>query len=962
MKITLLKPTWSEARTAKSFRLENGKPKLTNTFNLGKTFFWGTTEVNGLKQYYDLLLRCQNNKVFRLAGEPVPNLPKKVRRLKDNFSDSGTQLLLLDADEWKLPSGYDLKTPENIHAAIKHMLCDKMGMDFLRNASCIVLFSSQAWSYYTLRAHIYFYLSEAVSLEFLHEWGKAFNSLDFDYKIDYSLFRQVQPDYISKRICEGFRDPLHDSLRLTLHCDSLSPTIDSAALTEHFKRDIKIAGAYSEAVSVPTVSKSTTNVVKTNDKGLGETWEQTLKLCGSAQHGINDPAYRACAQLVQQIGNKTVEANLNYYVEKIFSVVWESVNVHGVRGNKKDRDYYDKARFRNYITTALQKNFGEDTDSTSNEIARAIKLVIGGSSPAILFDNDLLEKYRVIRSKDPGKWALIRNVIKNKLKGKVAISDIDKALSSASKADISHQIQQVIKSFEWVEGTIDQGLYCKTKRPDGYSLIGIDAGVDSDLYAKALELFDDAVPHNFEKNVMKVIAARSRDSQSTPFSKAIVENRCHTVLENGKNTLYFNMGEDAIGDMTTCVVTEDSVNIVPSKDVPIIWSTNKSIMPCEVEEPTTTKAPDVAKFYIKKYLQKFRKFITVEDAEAVIDVIAWQVASVINTGTAPLLEIAGASGDGKSTSALFIKELIDPTSSHIRDGQDLHNGFYKKEDLAKVLRARHVTIFDNLSNLHPSIQDLLCSVATGWRYDLRIIYTQQFLSLVIKKPVILTCLAPVITNQDLRSRSMSVSVSRKRKMLSDDVYRLWEEDKKEMRTGFFFVVSHTIKYVNALRAQNSDLNDRDLWATAARTIIMKLINYKQGDEKMIKSAILRRKIDRDIHEAMTSTGSSQIMAWIMGDVDTFNGTMVRVSAAELFMRFKQFLNEHAGEKISVHGIPVEVGLRSIPKSVRGFGIMLSKTRNDIHSITGWEMDTVRSGGVRQRVFIKDPNHSILKKV
>lgn len=964
MNVTLLKPIGTN-RVQKTYKIEDGKPVLSKAYDNAKTFNYSVVKIQDVQGLYKMFVKLKDANVMRIHGVPVDGLANPTYRRKVNFLNEGTRIFNIDADSWPIPKGFNLKTKKNIHATVMHLLVEEFGLDFLKGASCMVMLSNSTWSYYNkLTAHIYFILNEKVDLDLLEEWGKAYNSTlekGYPYKIDQSVFRQVQPDYISKRICDGFTDPLPDDLRLTLHCDGLSPYVDKAVLTEHFQKEIDLAEKFEQV-------NTDYPVVKTKaGKELGATWEETLKLCGTAQHGINEPAYRACAQIVQSLGNKTVQDNLNYYVEKVFNLAWSSINSHAVRNGKKERDYYDKARVRGYLKTALEKHFGEDTDTANREIATAVQRVIGGANPSILFDNDLLEKYRLLRAKSPGKWATFRTVVKTKLKGRVTISDIDQALTSTSKPNLNFQIDQVIKSFNWIEGTFDKGLYCKKKKKKGYSLIGLDSGVDSDIYTKALELFEGNVPNQFEKNVLKVLSAKSRDEVASPFAPAIVETRCYSEVKENKNVLYYNMGCDEAGSMRTCVVTDDSIDVIPSNLSPVVWLTDGQTQECDIEEPESVFLNKdfltTRKSKLKKFIKKFRRYVTAEDSEDVIDVLAWMVAATVNIGTAPILEISGASGDGKSTTALFIKELIDPTSAHIKEGPDLHQGFYKKEDLAKVLRARHITIFDNLSNLKPNIQDLLCSVATGWKYDLRLMYTQQFLALNIKKPLILTCLAPIITNQDLRSRSLSITVSKKHKVNSGDIYYNWESDKASMRLGLLCLVSQVIQDVNEKRLRGEDLNARDLWLHTAKTAVMKIANYKGGDEKEIEKTIALRKVSRDVQESLTSSASAHVIAWIYTDKDLFfKGNVPVRSTSELFIAFKKFIDETAGETLPVNGIPIEITLQKIPTNVRSFGILLSRIRNDIHSATGWMMSSKKSCGYKKIIFAKDVNHIIAKGI
>jgi hypothetical protein len=186
------------------------------------------------------------------------------------------------------------------------------------------------------------------------------NTLHPDYKIDFSLFREVQPDFIAKRECVGFKDPLSDDARLTFQCDNGLSVVKGEDFADTLKRiqdkangldPLLRGGATNKLVSVP----------------IGANWTETLKLCGSPTYGINEPAYRGCAQLVQEIGDSTVRKDLKRYIDKVHQIIWDSIKSHGVRGDKNDRLNYNKAKIENYLTTALTKNFGADADADYKE-------------------------------------------------------------------------------------------------------------------------------------------------------------------------------------------------------------------------------------------------------------------------------------------------------------------------------------------------------------------------------------------------------------------------------------------------------------------------------------------------------------------------------------------------------------------------------------------------------------------
>jgi len=64
-------------------------------------------------------------------------------------------------------------------------------------------------------------------------------------------------------------------------------------------------------------------------------------------------------------------------------------------------------------------------------------------------------------------------------------------LTSFDKTDVAGMIDNIFSKFKWYEGKIDQGLYCRRDTGKGYTLIGVDMGVENDLYTKGIELYPE---------------------------------------------------------------------------------------------------------------------------------------------------------------------------------------------------------------------------------------------------------------------------------------------------------------------------------------------------------------------------------------------------------------------------------------------------------------------------------------
>jgi hypothetical protein len=485
---------------------------------------------------------------------------------------------------------------------------------------------------------------------------------------------------------------------------------------------------------------------------------------------------------------------------------------------------------------------------------------------------------------------------------------------------------------------------------DKYKLIALDEGVEEEIYARAFGVYGGKLPFQFERTVLRILMSRKDDPIYSPFKRYPVENRCYTTVTNGKNTTYYNLGSTIQGEMRTAVICEKGVKIIPSRSAPVLWRYSTNTLVAEVDDFTEqieTLGEMGKQLYIDNYLEGIREFTTVVDDLDLLELIAWQTVAVVNTGTANLLQITGRSEDGKSSTAIFTKELCDPTSADIKEGPDLHNGLYKKEDLAKTLRNRHVTVFDNLSGIAPREQDMLCSIATGWRYDLRVMYSQRYLDLIIKKPLVLTALLAVTTNQDLRSRTITVAVTSDMKNCKGDLYAKWVKESPRMRIGLMFFISRVIARVNKLREKNADLNDRSLWSDQARMEAALLMKVYPGVEQMSEKTLARkvgeRKRFENANEAVLNSVTSLVIAWICNDPIFMKKREIFLSTNECYIYYRNFVNENAGKIVNASGFSIEIAPANMVKTVRSLGTRLGVSARDIHLVTGRRVVSTSEG-------------------
>lgn len=939
MDITLLSPTWDQAVAAKTFALgPDRKPTLKKAYKLGEWFKYKEFKLTDIEQFFELLKKVQDKRVIRIYGSPVEGLGEVVQRRKINFSRVSTDLILIDADGWRLPQGYSIRNSKELHRGVQHLLFNVFHYDFLKDCDYVCLLSSSTWSRNVLRAHLYFHLNQPVKLSTLSSWALAHNTKFPEYKFDFSLFREVQPDFIVKRKCEGFIDPIPDELRLSLWRD-IHKTVDRQDFTNFLSNFVKKSTVLDEW------DLSTNKLVELPIK---DNWLETLKLCGTQVNGINDPAYRACAQLVNEVGTSKILENLPQYVEKIFHAMWNAIRQNGVRGDKNDREVYDRNKIKGYLLTAANKNFGAKQDSKTQKIFEVISSICNGGSPSLLFDRDIIEAITNLKKSDSALFVEVRNRVKTELKGKVSIADFDSVLRSQIQAhDKAHCIEAVIGSLNWLRGSNDGGLYCRINRTEGYQLVPLSGAVDKFLFESALALGFGDIYKGFEADVMKIVTARELDSVFSPFKEGIVATRCYTAFDNKKFITYYNMGWNEDNEAFTTIIDENGVRIQPSRGVIVNWKTSKKTLWAGIDEHK-----DVLELFgatgediiIEDFLKKLRRFVRLEDDMSYVDLVSWMVVCVMGYGTANILELVGPSGTGKTTTALICKEICDPSSHDIRMKGEVHNNIYKREEMAKVLSGAQITIFDNLGNLKPFEQDMLCTIATGWTWEERILYTQDRASYHVKNPVILTSLSNVVTQQDLKSRTVTLNVC-DTGVPNNNIIEDFLNMGAYLRGGLLHIVSRVIRILNSRAENGGDLSSRNLVLDAARTAIMQVMYPKKSEEEA-KFIVKTRRLINDADEAKLNSRIVCYVIWMEHCSLLRHDRIKWYTTHSLYRSFADFISENVGNEFEVLGDFIRFNMYREPDTIRAFGRNLSAYARAIFAATGWEIVQHRQGGRR----------------
>jgi energy-coupling factor transporter ATP-binding protein EcfA2 len=164
----------------------------------------------------------------------------------------------------------------------------------------------------------------------------------------------------------------------------------------------------------------------------------------------------------------------------------------------------------------------------------------------------------------------------------------------------------------------------------------------------------------------------------------------------------------------------------------------------------------------------------------------------------PIAEIIGAAGSGKTTLASHLAATVDPTAAGSLPSTKL-----QESDVAAAASNRYVIGYDNAGGpLVDAEQDLCCKVATGTVFAARLLYTQgEEFQIEARAPIIITAIVPVITRADARSRTVRITVSRRKEFAgAGDVESAFKGQRAELTGGLLTLLSAGLAGLPAARA------------------------------------------------------------------------------------------------------------------------------------------------------------------
>lgn len=215
-------------------------------------------------------------------------------------------------------------------------------------------------------------------------------------------------------------------------------------------------------------------------------------------------------------------------------------------------------------------------------------------------------------------------------------------------------------------------------------------------------------------------------------------------------------------------------------------------------------------------IEMLRPYVNVASEEDWKLLVGWLIAAFRPTAPYPVLALQGQQGSAKSTTAEFLRCLIDPNTASLRSAPR------NIEDLMIAAANGWCISLENLSSVPPWLSDALCRLSTGAAFSTRLFYANTDESLIqAARPIILNGINIGITNGDLFERSTLLTappISSTQRLTKKDLSKRFIEDEPAILGALLDAVACALRRSREVKKGLSALPrmaDSAVWVTAA---------------------------------------------------------------------------------------------------------------------------------------------------
>lgn len=233
--LTFLQPLGNQS-AGKEYQWAGDSWKLRSGYGKAMYFRCSLVQVNSLLEWHDLLQRIAQRNVFLIMGLPAAsaNLQRMTRRVRaHSFVDQNGEhkdeaATLADRAGYLLPFDFDsIPCPAHIDAvqepdaAVRWLIETTLPAEFHKAGVVYQFSSSFGLTGDKLKAHLFFWLTDPVTMSAAKDWAKSYNRSrghipgnNAAKTVDDAVYQPQQPIYTKTRVCHGAADPVPSMIGL----------------------------------------------------------------------------------------------------------------------------------------------------------------------------------------------------------------------------------------------------------------------------------------------------------------------------------------------------------------------------------------------------------------------------------------------------------------------------------------------------------------------------------------------------------------------------------------------------------------------------------------------------------------------------------------------------------------------------------------------------------------------------
>jgi hypothetical protein len=153
-------------------------------------------------------------------------------------------------------------------------------------------------------------------------------------------------------------------------------------------------------------------------------------------------------------------------------------------------------------------------------------------------------------------------------------------------------------------------------------------------------------------------------------------------------------------------------------------------------------------------LALLKEFLNLKNPTDFILVCAWLIGCLKPSGPYTVLSVVGEQGSAKSSCCRDLRELVDPSTTPLRQIPR------EVRDLMISATNSRVLAFDNMSNIPIWLSDSFCRLTDGSGMSIRAMYTDRAEEhFQAERPILLNGINPTSTEPDLADRTITITLT-----------------------------------------------------------------------------------------------------------------------------------------------------------------------------------------------------------